>query len=96
MHRKTTDTTDAVDAYMAALDHPCKAEVEALRRYDLIRWGIYLSTMKDFADYVMANAPEKLQKSALAAQNLERKHLLFPIPIREISVNSALTQNLDW
>ena len=32
MHRKTTDTTDAVDAYMAALDHPCKAEVEALRR----------------------------------------------------------------
>ncbi|WP_343702566.1 RagB/SusD family nutrient uptake outer membrane protein [Chitinophaga sp.] len=70
--------------------------VEALRRYDLIRWGIYLSTMKDFADYVMANAPEKLQKSALAAQNLERKHLLFPIPIREISVNSALTQNLDW
>ncbi|WP_203322039.1 DUF1801 domain-containing protein [Pseudoxanthomonas beigongshangi] len=32
MHRKTTDTTDAVDAYMAALDHPCKAELEALRR----------------------------------------------------------------
>lgn len=70
--------------------------VEAVRRYDLIRWGIYLSTMKTFADYVMANATEKLQKSALAAQNLERKHLLFPIPIREISVNSALVQNLDW
>ncbi|MCL6712903.1 DUF1801 domain-containing protein [Pseudomonas sp. R2.Fl] len=32
MHRKTTDTKDAVDTYMAALDHPCKAEVEALRR----------------------------------------------------------------
>lgn len=70
--------------------------VEAVRRYDLIRWGIYLSTMKEFADYVMSNAPEKLKKSAIAAQNLERKHLLFPVPIREISVNSALEQNLDW
>lgn len=71
--------------------------VEALRRYDLIRWGIYLSTMQDFADYVMSNAPvEKLKQSAVPAQNLEEKHLLFPIPIRERSVNSALSQNKDW
>lgn len=25
------DTTNAVDQFMAALDHPCKAEIEALR-----------------------------------------------------------------
>ncbi|GEP94708.1 RagB/SusD family nutrient uptake outer membrane protein [Chitinophaga cymbidii] len=72
--------------------------VEAVRRYDLIRWGIYLSTMKEFAEYIMSNAPEKLLKSAIAAQNLEEKHLLFPIPLREMSVNSALKghQNPGW
>lgn len=69
---------------------------EALRRYDLIRWGIYLETMKELADYVMGEAPENRQHYALAAQNLSERHLLFPIPQRELSVNPALQQNPDW
>jgi starch-binding outer membrane protein, SusD/RagB family len=70
--------------------------VEALRRYDLIRWGIYMETMKEFADFIMTEAPENRQFYALAAQNLAERHLLFPIPLRETSVNSALKQNPGW
>ena len=31
-HTATSDTSEAVDAFMAALDHPFKVEIEAIRR----------------------------------------------------------------
>ena len=31
-HSAGTDSTEAVDAFMTTLDHPCKAEIEALRK----------------------------------------------------------------
>ena len=50
MHRKVTDTTEAVDAFMAALAHPCKAEVEALR-------GIVTGVDSGIAEGIKWNAP---------------------------------------
>lgn len=50
MHRKATDTTEAVDAFMAALAHPCKAEVETLR-------GIVTSVDPRIAEGIKWNAP---------------------------------------
>lgn len=31
-HRSNADSTEAVDAFMSTLDHPCKPEIEALRK----------------------------------------------------------------
>jgi hypothetical protein len=66
MHRKTTDTTDAVDAYMAALDHPCKAEVEALRR-------IIIGVDARIAEGVKWNAPSWRLDEYFATTHLRAK-----------------------
>lgn len=50
MHRKATDTTAAVDVFMAALVHPCKAEVEVLR-------GIVTGVDPRIAEGIKWNAP---------------------------------------
>lgn len=69
---------------------------EGLRRYDLIRWGIYLQTMDEFASGIEDNAPATQKYAARAARNLSVRHLLFPIPLRELSVNKVLVQNPYW
>lgn len=67
---------------------------ETLRKPDLIRWGIFLEEMQNMAIDIEANYPR--------ASFLERykliweKHLLWPIPAREISLNKKLTQNPNW
>ncbi|MGX5729542.1 DUF1801 domain-containing protein [Pseudoxanthomonas beigongshangi] len=50
MHCKTTDTAEAVDAFMVGLVHPFKAEVEALR-------GIVTGVDPRIAEGVKWNAP---------------------------------------
>lgn len=70
---------------------------EALRKFDLIRWGIYLSTMNALGSYVNATAPADYKaKASLAGTNAAKRHLLLPIPSAEMSLNKALIQNLEW
>jgi hypothetical protein len=52
--------------------------------------------MKQVAADITANAPAAFKYSALAANNIAQRHLLFPIPLREISINPLLTQNKNW
>ncbi|MET3115685.1 hypothetical protein AAKU52_003437 [Pedobacter sp. CG_S7] len=68
---------------------------EALRRPDLIRWGIFIPTMKAVAlEYKAYNGTYAY--GALAGTNVSDKHLLFPIPSGEMSVNRGATQNPGW
>ncbi len=55
---------------------------EATRRYDLIRWGIYLDVVRNakFKTY----APN---------ENIKDYHVLLPIPLNELQLNPNLTQN---
>jgi len=69
---------------------------EAMRKYDLIRWNIFLPTLKAIADDINTNAPATVKYTALGYSNAQQKNLLFPIPITEISLNPLLVQNPGW
>ena len=70
---------------------------EGRRKWDLIRWGIYVSTMQQLAADVMATAPQALyQYCARAGQNTTERNVLFPIPNTELTVNKKMTQNPGW
>ena len=70
---------------------------EGLRRNDLIRWGIFVPTMKALASQITSSAPAAFQYAAIAGNNVQQKHVLFPIPISEMSLNPAIgSQNYGW
>lgn len=66
---------------------------EALRRLDLIRWGIFIPTMKALANDITLNAPANYKIAAAAGQNVTEKYIYLPIPLRELQLNNLLTQN---
>ena len=69
---------------------------ESLRKADLIRWGIWVSTMNNLATDIKANAGSTFSYAALAGANITSRNLVFPIPASEMSVNKAATQNPGW
>jgi hypothetical protein len=56
---------------------------ESNRRWDLIRWGIYIETM-NFIGGIDENNITKTR---------EQKHLLYPIPIEELNANDQIEEN---
>lgn len=79
---------------------------EGLRRFDLIRWGNYVSDIKSFMDYALANnvnnslsntsATSGNPNGLVGLQNISARHVLLPIPTYELNVNKALVQNNGW
>lgn len=55
---------------------------EGIRRFDLIRWGIYLQTM---------NAIDVDEKDVIKRR--EQRHLLLPLPANEVNTNPYITSN---
>ena len=73
---------------------------EGLRKWDLLRWGIFVERMhlsctnvptesmylnKTITDYAAANYA-----------NVSSRHIYLPIPTKELAVNHALQQNPLW
>ena len=76
---------------------------ESLRKYDLIRWGIFVPTMRSVLDDIefdSAAISDVNQKppafASNAFSNVSEKHLLQPIPSKELSLNRKLKQNEGW
>lgn len=69
---------------------------EALRKMDLIRWNIFLPTMKAVSQDVTANAPSSFKYASATGANVSAKHLLFPIPTHELSLSPLLSPNPEW
>ncbi|MEO5948765.1 MAG: RagB/SusD family nutrient uptake outer membrane protein [Chitinophagaceae bacterium] len=71
---------------------------EGLRRSDLIRWGIFVTTMNSVGNEIAADplAGTTFAYAARGGRNVSPRHLLFPIPAAEISVNKKMTQNPGW
>jgi hypothetical protein len=86
------------DTFFAAVQDERARELcyESLRKADLIRWGIWVSTMNNLATDMKANAGTTFVYGALAGANITSRNLLFPIPASEISVNNSATQNPGW
>lgn len=76
---------------------------EALRKPDLIRWGKFVEKMKvvlteieDDMISIMPASSRPATYSKRAFENVGNKHVLQPIPLRELSLNSKLIQNPSW
>ena len=73
---------------------------EGTRKYDLIRWGIFVECMNDYAVY--AADKEWYGNSGLAdraakvGSRVNEKHILQPIPLSELATNTKLKQNPLW
>lgn len=73
---------------------------EALRKYDLIRWGTYVSEMNAYKKWT---ADERWSKSTALASYasdmgdaVKPMHVVLPIPSIELGVNTLLVQNPLW
>ena len=69
---------------------------EAHRKHDLIRWGIFVPRMKEIGADMTATMPTALRYAISAYTNVAEKHKLFPIPILELSLNTAMQQSEPW
>jgi hypothetical protein len=67
---------------------------ESSRKADLLRWGIYLNTMKEVGILAQQEVPGGPMIGYFT--NVEPKHLLMPIPNNEKILNKAITQNPGW
>ena len=72
---------------------------EGLRKYDLIRWGIFVDAMHGYA---AQTSDERWNKHATAGYAaaigaaVQPRHILLPIPAIELGVNKLLDQNALW
>ena len=72
---------------------------EGLRKYDLIRWGIFVEAMHGYASQT---ADERWSKNGTAnyaasiGAAVQPRHILLPIPAIELGVNKELVQNPLW
>jgi len=69
---------------------------EGLRKFDLIRWGIFVPRMKEIGADMAANLPSSLKYAVKAYDNVEPKHVWFPIPELELTLNKGMQQNPLW
>ena len=73
---------------------------EATRKYDLIRWGIFVESMNEYVTYTTdtqwSGNGGLASYAATVGSNVERKHVLQPIPLKELGTNRKLKQNPLW
>jgi len=73
---------------------------ESLRRYDLIRWGIYVQEMQNYKYWVLDDRWVRSEDMALFASrmggNIKPMHIVLPIPSVELGVNGLLKQHPLW
>lgn len=69
---------------------------EGLRKHDLIRWGMFVTTMNQLGSSITNTAESAFKYAALAGNNVTQRNVLLPVPVLEISLNKAITQNPGW
>ena len=73
---------------------------ESLRKYDLIRWGIFVEQMHKYAEWTADSRwAEDANLSKYAREmgtNVMPQHIVLPVPSIELGVNKLLVQNPLW
>ncbi len=96
-----TDVTASVTGDAEAMRTAVRKErflelaFEGQRKWDLIRWGIFVSEMNQHGQEMTANAGG-LNFGARAGTNVRSKNNLLPIPVIELSLNKLMVQNPGW
>ena len=82
--------------FMEAIEEERSRELcfEGLRKYDLIRWGILETKLKEVGAWIKASENATYKYVSLSFDNFDKsRHTLLPIPQNDISLNKLLTQN---
>lgn len=71
---------------------------EAVRKYDLIRWGILYDRVRESGNTTGDSRWDSYQAGYMQrlAQTIQPKHAYLPIPTIELGVNPVLVQNPLW
>ncbi|SDY60918.1 RagB/SusD family nutrient uptake outer membrane protein [Hymenobacter psychrophilus] len=78
---------------------------EGWRKLDLLRWNIFLPTLKGMIPIISTQAPSSSNNalgyngrnsSLVPYQNASERDLLWPIPANELALNKLMTQNPGW
>jgi starch-binding outer membrane protein, SusD/RagB family len=94
-------------ALFTAIDYPGKTDFknmimeermrelcfEGVRSHDLIRWGVFVPTMKALANDIQLNGSSSFKFAALAGNNITDRDVLLPIPLAELTSNKLMVQN---
>lgn len=85
--------TTKTDLRSAILEERAKEfAMEGDRRWDLIRWGIYVEAMNAIGGTNLDGSETKYDENNIYKFR-ENKHLLWPLPTSEIDSNSAIEEN---
>jgi hypothetical protein len=68
---------------------------EALRKADLVRWGIYFETMKDNLLQINRDLGEGATQGRYY-RNISEQHVVYPKPAYELELNRKLVQHPLW
>src|SRR5690606_8159484 len=71
---------------------------EQMRKFDLIRWGIFFEVMNEVYNQAVSIPPSTLANVITNRYYNARleKNLLWPIPAAEMLVNRNMVQNPGW
>lgn len=76
---------------------------EGLRKYDLIRWGIYKEAMNAYVELTKGDrwkskvgGKDYASYASQMGGAVQDKHIVLPIPSQELSVNALLKQHPLW
>lgn len=76
---------------------------EGLRKHDLLRWGIYVSSVRNLINEVNDPAQFKIPTTdywynqiVRVANAIKDRDVLWPIPATELTYNKFMTQNPGW
>lgn len=98
---KTLNYTD-VDEFRQFVRNERGRELcfEATRKYDLIRWGVFVDSMKEYL--TLTSDPEWSGNGGLASyaaevgSSVSERHILLPVPLKELGTNTKMKQNPMW
>jgi len=72
---------------------------ESLRRYDLVRWGIYTEAIQALGESTYDGrwpGGSNYSTARAFAERTQKKHEYLPIPLKELAINTELKQNPLW
>lgn len=69
---------------------------ESLRRFDLIRWGLFVTHMRSVVEVIENETSRVPSYVVIPFSNVSAKHVLHPVPSKEMALNRNLKQNNNW